>query len=449
MTDSKPQQTAAHRIWALVPCAGNGSRAAASRAGGDLPKQYQLVAGRPLVLHTLNTLLRVTQVHAVLAVVAPTDTDLASITHGLERFSLHHGGGATRAHSVLNGLKALAGQGAAPRDWVLVHDAARCLVTPQQISQLIEACRHHPVGGLLALPLPDTLKQERGGMSQQTLPRTGKWLAQTPQMFRLGALTQALEAAMASDPTAVTDEASAMEAGNLPTAQAGAASALGPLLVHGSAQNFKVTYPEDFELAESILRSRSLNPQPTPPNFPHPNPGAMRIGEGWDIHALVAGRPLVLGGVAIPFHLGLQGHSDADALLHAITDAILGAAALGDIGQHFPDTDALFQAADSAKLLAEAARRVRAAGWEIGNIDCTVVAQAPKLAPHMLAMRASIAGVLGVNLAQINVKAKTAEKMGPVGLGQAMEARAVALLFSSPAVLPQQSKQPNIPKIIP
>ena len=155
---------------------------------------------------------------------------------------------------------------------------------------------------------------------------------------------------------------------------------------------------------------------------------SMRIGEGWDVHALVAGRPLVLGGVTVPFHLGLLGHSDADVLLHAITDALLGAAALGDIGRHFPDTDAAFKGADSMVLLAEAARRVRVAGWAIGNIDSTIVAQAPKLMPHIPAMCANIAQGLGLALDQVNVKAKTAEKLGPVGLGQAMEARAVVLL---------------------
>ena len=159
----------------------------------------------------------------------------------------------------------------------------------------------------------------------------------------------------------------------------------------------------------------------TPPDF--------RIGEGWDVHALVPGRKLILGGVEIPHPLGLLGHSDADVLLHAITDALLGAAALGDIGTHFPDTDARFRGADSIVLLAEAASRVRAQGWKIGNIDCTVVAQAPKLAPHMDAMRAVIARALSLAVTQINVKAKTAEKLGPVGQGQSIEARAVVLLY--------------------
>jgi 2-C-methyl-D-erythritol 2,4-cyclodiphosphate synthase len=157
-----------------------------------------------------------------------------------------------------------------------------------------------------------------------------------------------------------------------------------------------------------------------------------RIGEGWDIHALVEGRKLILGGVEIPYDKGLLGHSDADALLHAITDALLGAAALGDIGSHFPDTDVQFKGADSATLLVEATRRVRAKGFEIGNVDSTVIAQAPKLAPHIQAMRQRIAEVLGVALDQVNVKAKTAEKMGPVGEGKAMEARAVVLLSRAP-----------------
>lgn len=156
-----------------------------------------------------------------------------------------------------------------------------------------------------------------------------------------------------------------------------------------------------------------------------------RIGEGWDVHALVPGRRLVIGGVDIPHTAGLLGHSDADVLLHAITDALLGAAALGDIGKHFPDTDAQFRGADSVVLLQEAARRVRAQGYEIGNIDSTVVAQAPRLAAHIPAMRERIAGALGLGLDQVNVKAKTAERMGPVGQCLAIEARAVALLLKA------------------
>ena len=159
----------------------------------------------------------------------------------------------------------------------------------------------------------------------------------------------------------------------------------------------------------------------TPINF--------RIGEGWDVHALVPGRPLVIGGVTIPHPVGLLGHSDADVLLHAITDALLGAAALGDIGAHFPDTDPVFRGADSLRLLAEAVRRVRQEGWQVGNIDCTVVAQAPRMAPYREAMRDAIARALGIEPGQVNVKAKTAEKLGPVGQGQSIEAHAIALIY--------------------
>jgi 2-C-methyl-D-erythritol 2,4-cyclodiphosphate synthase len=157
----------------------------------------------------------------------------------------------------------------------------------------------------------------------------------------------------------------------------------------------------------------------------------IRIGEGWDTHQLVEGRKLMLGGVEVPHSKGLLGHSDADVLLHAITDALLGAAALGDIGKHFPDTDAQYKGADSAVLLAKVAADIRALGYTLGNLDSTIIAQAPKLAPHIAAMRERIAGVLGVDVGQVNVKAKTAEKMGPVGEGRAMEARAVVLLVKA------------------
>ena len=166
-----------------------------------------------------------------------------------------------------------------------------------------------------------------------------------------------------------------------------------------------------------------MKPDPTAPRPP------FRIGEGWDTHALVPGRPLILGGVEVAHTRGLLGHSDADVLLHAIIDALVGAAGLGDIGRHFPDTDARFKGADSIVLLRETGRLLAQAGWRIGNIDSTIVAQSPKLAPHIPAMRERIAQALGLDAGQVNVKAKTAEKLGPVGQGLSLEARAVALLY--------------------
>ena len=226
------------RYYALVPCAGAGSR-----AGTAQPKQYQTVAGQPLVMHTLWALAGVARLHAGLVVLSPGD-DFVWPQGPLwpRRFERATCGGASRAHSVFNGLQALGQGGARENDWVLVHDAARCLVTPPMVDALIDACADDPVGGLLALPLPDTLKQEVGGRSHTTVPRADKWLAQTPQMFRLGALREALAAKRGDGFAGITDEASAMEL-------AGHA----PLLVAGSAHNFKVTYPQDFALAAAVL----------------------------------------------------------------------------------------------------------------------------------------------------------------------------------------------------
>lgn len=226
---STPAPTA--RLWALIPCAGNGSR-----SGAVGPKQYQPLAGQAMVLHTLAAFGAVDRLAGTLVVVSAGDT----FFDGLEVRAAACGGG-TRAQSVANGLEALLQQGAAPEDWVLVHDAARCLITPGQINTLIDACLNDSVGGLLALPLPDTLKTAKDGRVAATLERSDKWLAQTPQMFRIGPLKGALQTAG----DAVTDESSAIEA-----------MGLHPLLVEGSAQNFKVTYPQDFALAESVLLAR-------------------------------------------------------------------------------------------------------------------------------------------------------------------------------------------------
>ena len=238
------------RFFALIPCAGQGSRAVAgSSAGGSaqiLPKQYQPIAGLPMVQHTLNAFAQVARIQLSLVVVAPGDLFFSSL--GDAGYRVLPCGGTTRAASVLNGLVQLAGSGAAPDDWVLVHDAARCLVTPDLINSLIDNCQSDPVGGLLAQPLPDTLKQGQDGRVLGTLDRSDKWLAQTPQMFRFGALMQALKMALTLGDT-VTDEASAMEA-----------LGLSPRLVRGSAHNFKVTYPEDFVLAEALIKSRKKPP---------------------------------------------------------------------------------------------------------------------------------------------------------------------------------------------
>ena len=249
MTQSPPNRLPGDlptpRFWALIPCAGTGSR-----AGSVLPKQYQRVAGQAMVLHTLSAFAATPRVARIVVVVAQGDGFFDSLVSNLEAqistvnpaaLNIASCGGATRAQSVLNGLNAVLELGGLSSDWVLVHDAARCLITVDQINRLIDTCWQDEVGGLLALPLPDTLKSGVDGRVASTLERNGKWLAQTPQMFRLGALRDALQ----QSTTTVTDEASAMEA-----------MAWWPKLVHGSAQNFKVTYPEDFALAEAVILSR-------------------------------------------------------------------------------------------------------------------------------------------------------------------------------------------------
>lgn len=243
-----------------MPCAGVGSRATRHDAEGQPPpKQYRRLGHDTLVGHTLRALQQVSRIRATLLVVAPGDTQAASLLAG-RPVQIVARGGETRAATVAQGLQCLAELGAREHDWVLVHDAARCLVTPAQIDRLLDACLDDAVGGLLALPLPDTLKEEGDGRVARTLPRSGKWLAQTPQMFRLGLLRDALSGAAAQG-VEVTDESSAIEA-----------LGLAPRLIEGSAQNFKVTYASDFELAEAVLLARAAAPSPSVPPQPFTAP---------------------------------------------------------------------------------------------------------------------------------------------------------------------------------
>jgi len=230
------------RFHVVIPCAGTGSR-----AGVDIPKQYAPLAGVPMVLHTLKAFAAVPGLGHAMLVVSPQDSLMAQLLtdHPQPAFTLSPRGGATRAQSVLGGLRSLQEQGVDPTDWVLVHDAARCLITPRLIQALLAACANDSVGGLLALPLPDTLKASVDGRVSATLNRSDKWLAQTPQMFRLGSLAQALEQPSED----ITDEASAMEA-----------KGFAPLLIEGASFNFKVTYPQDWALAEAVLNDRKQRP---------------------------------------------------------------------------------------------------------------------------------------------------------------------------------------------
>jgi 2-C-methyl-D-erythritol 4-phosphate cytidylyltransferase/2-C-methyl-D-erythritol 2,4-cyclodiphosphate synthase len=314
-------------------------------------------------------------------------------------------GGASRADSVLSGLALLAGLDATEADWVAVHDAARPGLSRLALDRLLDEGLGSEDGALLALPVPDTLKRSAGAGAPEapiravdTLDRTGLWAAQTPQLFPLHRLRSALEGARA-----VTDEASAME-------QAGAR----PLLVMGETANRKYTFVEDFE-----DHSRMPSNANTAPPWP-------RVGTGFDVHALVEGRALIIGGVTIPHSRGLLGHSDADVLLHAISDAILGAAGLGDIGKHFPDSDAQYKGADSRVLLRSVVERVQAAGLQVFQIDATIIAQAPKMAPHIPQMMANLTA--DTRAPWVNVKATTTEHLGFTGREEGIAAQASAVL---------------------
>ena len=283
-------------------------------------------------------------------------------------------------------------------DIVVVHDAARPMVSADLIERTIAAAVEHGAA-LAALRATDTVKRGTAdGVVLETVPRDSIYLAQTPQAFQASILRDALSSGMDA-----TDEATLVERAGIPVR-----------LVAGDPRNVKITTAADVSLAERLTAERGV--------------AGIRVGNGYDLHRLVAGRPLILGGVTVPFELGLTGHSDADVVCHAATDAVLGAAALGDIGRHFPDTDPQWKGADSLKLLAHAASLVRAAGWAIGNLDVVVIAERPKLLPFVPQIRENLAAALQCNVEQVSMKGKTNEGVDATGAGQAIAAHAVALI---------------------
>ena len=303
---------------------------------------------------------------------------------------------------------------------IVIHDAARPFATADLFTRVIEAAVK---GGaaIAALQASDTVKEATAApglrIVARTIVRESIYLAQTPQAFSRDVLESAIARGRERIGPA-TDEASlAEEAGH------------SVRLVDGEATNIKITTPYDLRVSESLLDSAR----------PIPNPQSVvaRVGTGYDLHRMEAGRPLIIGGVTIPHETGLAGHSDADVLCHAVTDAILGAAAAGDIGQHFPDTDPKWKGADSIELLKGAVAIVRAAGYAVANIDAVVIAERPKLAPHIAAMRANLAQAIGIDVSAISVKGKTNEKVDALGRNEAIAVHAVALLTLTSALSPQ------------
>ena len=390
-------------IVALIPAAGVGERMKA-----DCPKQYLPIAGEtsPTVLETcvasLNKVSCLTRL-----IVAVSSKDGYVDTLNLPHAEVFRTGGATRAETVRNTLQALAGDSLESM-LILVHDAARPLVDPKDVEALIDAAAHEAEtapenGAVLGIPVADTVKRvNEEGVITEDLSREGLVRIATPQAFRGDVLLKAL-----TKHTDVTDESSAIRA-------AGGRVTVVP----ASPAVLKLTRPADRDLAAAIYRHHKDNT--VIPNI--------RTGFGYDSHRLVEGRKLIIGGVEIPHALGLLGHSDADVLLHAVTDAVLGAAALGNIGIFFPDNDPKYKGADSRMLLAEAWKTVRKKGWALVNLDAVLIAEKPKLNPHLPAMRASVAKILGVDVDQISIKPKTNEKLGFEGREEGVSAMVTVLL---------------------
>lgn len=395
-------------VAAIIVAAGQGERAGAAQ-----PKQFvDLGGGRTMLDLTIAAFRDTPGVSDVIVAVPSGFLQRVAVRDGLRVVE----GGQRRQDSM---AKAFA-QVAAEADIVLVHDAARPYVSGRLIADTIDAAARFGAA-IAALPVSDTVKRATAGAGQrrvrETLPRDEIFLAQTPQGFRRDILAQAIAAAASLD---VTDEAMLAERAGIPVH-----------IVAGDAANVKVTTPEDLERLKrecaSSARALHSDPRRAGPDDGGAR-GIMRIGTGYDLHRLVAGRPLILAGVPIPFDLGLQGHSDADIVCHAITDAVLGAAALGDIGRMFPDTDPKWKDADSLELLRGALAVVRDAGFAVANVDVTIIAERPKLLPYLDQMRANLAAALGIAVDAVSIKGKTNEKVDATGRGEAMACHAVALI---------------------
>jgi 2-C-methyl-D-erythritol 4-phosphate cytidylyltransferase / 2-C-methyl-D-erythritol 2,4-cyclodiphosphate synthase len=394
---------AARRVWAVVPAAGRGERFA-SDAAQQLPKQYAPLLGASVIEWSLRALLGEPRVEKVVVVVAADDSRWAELAGSVGSGKLLTAiGGASRQDSVMSGLKRLESL-AAPEDWVLVHDAARPCLDPEDVRALIDALDAPSCGAVLASPIVDTVKRERAGAAGETVDRQGLWRALTPQVFRLVELERALGDAARLGVT-VTDEAQAMER-----------LGFSPRLVQGSPFNIKVTRAADLAVAARILQTTQTEPR------------TMRIGHGMDVHAFGEGDHVMLGGVRIAYHRGVVAHSDGDVVIHALCDALLGALGEGDIGRHFPDSDPRYRGADSRVFLRTVAQMMRTAGLRLINADVTVLAEAPRIAAHRAAIAANLAADLGVSAQSINVKATTTERMGFIGRGEGLAAQAVALL---------------------
>ncbi len=367
-------------VAVIIVAAGRGSR-----AGGDVPKQWQAVAGVPVVSHTLSAFDGFRRV----VVIHPDDRDRAAGL-GVELVN----GGATRSASVRAALEALAGSGVSR---VLIHDGARPLVPAAVIRRVLAALDASP-GAAPALPVSDALWRGADGVVTGTRDREGLFRAQTPQGFHFDAILAAHRAHVGD----ATDDVAVARGAGLPVA-----------IVEGDEDNLKLTWPADFARAEAILRGRGMD---------------VRMGNGFDVHAFCTGDQVWLCGVAVPHGHGLLGHSDADVGMHALTDAIYGALAEGDIGRHFPPSDPQWKGAASHIFLRHAMGLVAARGFALANCDVTLICERPKIGPHALAMQAALAAIMGIAPDRVSVKATTSERLGFTGREEGIAAMATATL---------------------
>ena len=378
---------------AVIVAAGAGLR-----AGGERPKQYQAIGGKPVLRHTVEAFLRHPGIEQVQVVIGEDHGPLYDEAVGELPLPRPVTGGATRQASVARGLEALRGR---TPDLVLIHDGARPFVSASIISHVIAHLDRHDAV-VPALPVTDTLKRARGNVVVETVDRSGLWAEQTPQGFRYGAIAEAHARAGAAAEQVFSDDASVAEWAGMEVA-----------LIPGSIDNAKVTSADDLAAADLRMRRDMLLAL-----------GDIRVGQGFDVHAFGPGDHVTLCGVRIAHTQGLTGHSDADAPLHALTDALLGSIGEGDIGVHFPPSDPQWRGANSAIFLQHAARLLAERNGIIANADLTVVCEAPRIAPHVPAMRRRIAEILGLAPERIAVKATTSEAMGFTGRGEGLVAMA-------------------------
>lgn len=369
-------------VTAIIVAAG------ASRRMGFDKLSYRLPDGRTVLQTSCDALAAHPAVRQLVLVAGGNRAACEAIAAGCAKPCTVVPGGQTLADSVRSGL------GAAREELVAIHDAARPFVSREVITAALRAAACTGAAAP-AVPVKDTIKvADAQGRVQATPDRATLYAVQTPQCFSRRLYLQALEQVTGDKASLVTDDCSLFELAGLPVT-----------LTQGSYDNYKITTKEDLQKEKT-----------------------MRIGHGYDVHRLVEGRKLILGGVEIPYEKGLLGHSDADVLLHAVMDAVLGAAALGDIGKHFPDTDPAYKGADSMALTRAVADMIREKGYRVGNIDATILCQAPKLAPHIAAMRRNIADAFGIPVETVSVKATTEEHLGFTGKGEGIAVHAVTLL---------------------